>query len=147
MAKSQPDFTITVSRARKKFLVQSHKDAAFKKGQAVSQQMSGNSVAFIAVGASKPEFSFVVVDGDEANRLDDFCTNPVTGKPYTDVTVSWVGKRDRETTKYRFEECAAAEGGSVKTTDGEGFTSDGNFKFLMTRAIRTINASAPTRAA
>ncbi|MBP9825623.1 MAG: hypothetical protein KBF21_15455 [Thermoanaerobaculia bacterium] len=147
MAKSQPDFTITVSRNRRRFVVLSHKDAAFKKGQVAAQQMSGSTVAFVAVGASKPEFSFAVVDGDEAVRLDAFVTNPRTGKPYTDVTISWVGRRAGETVAHKFEECCAGEGGSVKTTEGEGFTSDGNFKFLMVRALRTINGAAPSRVA
>lgn len=147
MAKSEADFTITVSRARKRFVVRSHKDAAFKPGKTAAQQMGGGGVAYVAIGANKPEFSFTVSDGDEATRLDDFVTNPRTGKSYDDITVSWVGRRSGETTAHKFEECVAAEGGGLKTTDGEGFTSDGAFKFLMVRAQRTVNGGAPRRVA
>lgn len=148
MAKSQPDFTIVLTRpGGRRLRVRTHKDAAFKKGQTVAQQMSATEVAFIAVGANKPEFSFMVVDGDEAVRVDAFVTNPITGLTYTDIGASWTGRRDGATVAYKFEECACAEGGDVKTTEGEGFTSQAGIKLLATRAKVSTNSGPYRRTA
>ncbi len=148
MSKSQPDFNLILTRpGGLRLRVDSWKEGTFKVGQVVAAQVSGREVVFNAIGAGKPEFSFAVVDGDEVVRVRRFVMNPRTGKPWQDVQATWTGRRDEETISYRFEECTCAEGGGVKTTEGEGFTAESAFKLLPLRAKESVNGAAYRRCA
>jgi hypothetical protein len=148
MAKSQPDFSLRLSRpGGRKLVILAFKEAAFKIGQTVAPVLSGGAVVFNAIGPNKPEFSFACVDGDEVVKIRRFVMNSRTGRPFDDVSISWVGRRSNETIAYRCEECTCGEGGGTKTSEGDGFTAEANFKFLPLRVMESVNGGRYVRAA